>query len=34
MDGPLYSRPTLVGDALYLAIARRLYLVAAQPSRE
>jgi hypothetical protein len=24
MDAPLYSRPALVGDALYLATARRL----------
>jgi HEAT repeat protein/outer membrane protein assembly factor BamB len=31
MDAPLYSRPALVGDALYLATARRLYLVAAKP---
>jgi outer membrane protein assembly factor BamB len=31
MDGPLYSRPTLVGDALYIATARRLYLIAAKP---
>ena len=34
MDAPLYSRPTLIGDALYLATARRLYLIAAQPSRQ
>ena len=32
MDAPLYSRPALVGDALYLATARRLYLIAAKPS--
>jgi outer membrane protein assembly factor BamB len=31
MDAPLYSRPTLAGDALYLATARRLYLIAAKP---
>jgi outer membrane protein assembly factor BamB/HEAT repeat protein len=31
MDAPLYSRPALVGDALYLATARRLYLIAAKP---
>jgi outer membrane protein assembly factor BamB len=31
MDAPLYSRPTLVGDALYLATAHRLYRIAAQP---
>jgi outer membrane protein assembly factor BamB len=28
MDAPLYSRPALVGDALYLATAHRLYLIA------
>ena len=28
MDAPLYSRPAAVGDALYLATARRLYLIA------
>ena len=31
MDAPLYSRPALVGDALYLATARRLFLIAARP---
>ena len=31
MDAPLYSRPALVEDALYLATARRLYLIAAKP---
>jgi outer membrane protein assembly factor BamB len=31
MDAPLYSRPALIGDALYLASARRLYLIAAKP---
>jgi outer membrane protein assembly factor BamB len=31
MDAPLYSPPALVGDALYLATASRLYLVAARP---
>jgi outer membrane protein assembly factor BamB len=31
MDAPLYSRPAQVGDALYLATARRLYLIAAMP---
>jgi outer membrane protein assembly factor BamB len=31
MDAPLYSRPALVGDALYLATARRLYLIAEEP---
>jgi HEAT repeat protein/outer membrane protein assembly factor BamB len=28
MDAPLYSRPAVVGNALYLATARRLYLIA------
>ena len=32
MDAPLYSRPTLVGDGLYLATGRRLYLIEAKPS--
>jgi outer membrane protein assembly factor BamB len=31
MDAPLYSRPALVGDTLYLATAHRLYLIAAKP---
>jgi outer membrane protein assembly factor BamB len=31
MDAPLYSRPTLVSDALYLATAHRLYRIAARP---
>lgn len=31
MDAPLYSRPTAIGDALYLATASRLYLIAAKP---
>ena len=31
MDAPLYSRPAVVGDAMYLATARRLYLIAAGP---
>ena len=31
MDAPIYSRPALVGDALYLATAQRLYLIAAKP---
>jgi len=31
MDDPLYSRPTAAGDALYLATARRLYLIATKP---
>jgi outer membrane protein assembly factor BamB len=31
MDAPLYSRPAAIGDSLYLATARRLYLIAAKP---
>jgi outer membrane protein assembly factor BamB len=31
MDAPLYARPAVVGDALYLATANRLYLIAAKP---
>ncbi|HKE55703.1 MAG TPA: PQQ-binding-like beta-propeller repeat protein [Pyrinomonadaceae bacterium] len=31
MDAPLYSRPALSGDALYLTTAQRLYLIAAKP---
>ena len=31
MDDPLYSRPTAAGDTLYLATARRLYLIATKP---
>ncbi|HEX7294677.1 MAG TPA: HEAT repeat domain-containing protein [Pyrinomonadaceae bacterium] len=34
MDAPLYSRPTVIGDALYLASANRLYLIAAVGSRQ
>jgi outer membrane protein assembly factor BamB/HEAT repeat protein len=30
MDAPLYSRPAVIGDALYLATANRLYLIAAK----
>jgi outer membrane protein assembly factor BamB/HEAT repeat protein len=30
MDAPLYSRPMVVGDGLYLTTANRLYLIAAQ----
>lgn len=30
MEAPLYSRPALIGDALYLATANRLYLIAAK----
>jgi outer membrane protein assembly factor BamB len=31
MDAPLYSRPAVVGDALYVATANRLYRIAARP---
>ena len=31
MDAPLYSRPAVSGDALFLATASRLYLIAAKP---
>jgi len=31
MDAALYSAPALIGDSLYLATARRLYLIAAKP---
>jgi outer membrane protein assembly factor BamB len=31
MDAALYSRPAVVGDTLFLATARRLYLIAAPP---
>ena len=31
MDAPLYSRPALIGDALYIATANRLYFIAAKP---
>ena len=31
MDAALYSRPTVVGDAMYVATARRLYVIAATP---
>jgi hypothetical protein len=27
MEAPLYSRPAVVGDAMYVASARRLYLI-------
>ena len=30
MEAPLYSRPAVVGDAMYLATASRLYLIAAK----
>jgi hypothetical protein len=28
MDSPLYSRPAVVGDAMYVATSNRLYLIA------
>jgi PQQ-like domain len=31
MDAPLYSRPAVIGDAIYLATGNRLYLIAATP---
>ncbi|HEX6898984.1 MAG TPA: PQQ-binding-like beta-propeller repeat protein [Thermoanaerobaculia bacterium] len=31
MEAPLYSRPAAIGDALYLATASRLYLIAEKP---
>jgi HEAT repeat protein/outer membrane protein assembly factor BamB len=31
MNAPLYSSPALIGDALYLTTAKRLYLIAAKP---
>ncbi len=31
MDAPLYSRPSAVGDSLYLASANRLYRIAVKP---
>ncbi len=31
MNAPLYSRPELIGDALYLATANRLYRIEAKP---
>jgi outer membrane protein assembly factor BamB len=31
MVAPVYSRPAAIGDALYLATANRLYLIAAKP---
>jgi hypothetical protein len=31
LDSALYARPALVGDALYLATVRRLYLIMAEP---
>ena len=34
MDAPLYSPPAAVGDALYLATANRLYLIAASVDSE
>jgi outer membrane protein assembly factor BamB/HEAT repeat protein len=34
MDAPLYSRPAVAGDALYLATASRLYLIARDGVRQ
>jgi outer membrane protein assembly factor BamB len=34
MDAPLYSRPALVGDTMYLASARRLYLINSEPLKK
>ena len=31
MDAPIYTRPAVAGDALYLATSRRLYLIASKP---
>jgi len=31
MDAPLYSRPAVIGDSLYLATANKLYLIAEKP---
>jgi outer membrane protein assembly factor BamB len=31
MDAPLYSRPAVIDDSLYLATANRLYLIATKP---
>lgn len=31
MNEPLFSRPALVGDALYVATADRFYLIAEEP---
>ena len=31
MDAPLYARPAVAGDALYVATATRLYLIATKP---
>jgi outer membrane protein assembly factor BamB len=33
MDAPLYSRPAVAGDALYLATANRLYVISGSRSR-
>jgi outer membrane protein assembly factor BamB len=30
MDAALYARPAVIGDAMYLATAKRLYLIAAK----
>lgn len=31
MNAPIYTRPAVIGDALYLATANRLYLIATKP---
>ena len=31
LDAPIYSSPAVIGDALYLATAKQLYLIAAKP---
>jgi outer membrane protein assembly factor BamB len=31
MDAPLYSRPAVIGDSLYLATASQLYMIATKP---
>jgi outer membrane protein assembly factor BamB len=34
MEEPMYSRPALAGDTMYLATARRLYRIEASPAAE
>jgi len=34
MDAPIYTSPAVIGDALYLATAIRLYLIAATPGSQ
>jgi hypothetical protein len=31
MESPIYTRPAVVGDSLYLATAKRLYCIARTP---